>query len=770
MTAARPWSVPAGTVLVVTAASLALLGSGVAAADVALWVWLVASGVVVPGLVAVRALRGPSALAEDLAWSVPLGAVLALATWGLGLAVGSPVAPPWTGALALLALALPAVRRRVLVRGGPGWGLGSGSVVVGSLVVTSAWAWGAALSAFPLDADRPLRWAPDVMFHTALSAELGRTANPLYPMVPEGPYPYHWFFHALAAHLGRGFEPLVVVTHLLPLTLLLGFVAMAAVAARVVAEHRWGAAAGAVAVGALGSTQPGAWVLASGINGRSDTDGAGLDPIRLYWQHSASTTLGWVAALGIVAVAARVLRRGVATRDVVLLVVLGVLAAGAKSSQTPVLLCGVGAVLALALLTRRWDLLRRAGVLGTALVAPWLLAVATIYTGGSHGLEISPGARALLLADRIVPTPEGGSPRAAVVVVAVALWLLPLTPRLLGLLWWVRRPVDPVGVLCGATVVGGLAGSFLTTHPGRSDVFFLVSAYPVGVVGSAAGLVLAVAALVERHGRRRVLLAAGVSAAAGVVATAVVAALAGSRLPEDEPLSAWAWPAVALAAALAVVTLLVVVATGRAVRLPVRRWGAVVFVVASVAGLGGGVVATGRDVLAGRPDAVRARVDDLVARSPARTRLVVTPALWEAAAVVRRTGSVDDVVVTNRRCLQTAPVLDRQVCDPREFTVAALTGRRTGVSGWAYAPTSLARAATTPGGYARMPFWDPARLAAQLDLVERPTPERAAAAWARGERWVLADRAAGPVSARLADIGEVLLDRDGIVLVRLSAP
>ncbi|WP_377640703.1 hypothetical protein [Oryzobacter terrae] len=767
--AARAWSVPVGTVVVVLAGCLALLGSGVAAPDVALWTGLVASGVVLPGFVAVRTLRGAGGVAEDVAWSMPLGAVLALATWALGLAVDVAIAPPWTGVAALAALAIPPVRRRVLGRGAPGWGGGSGAAVVGALVVTSAWAWGAALSAFPLNGDRPLRWAPDVMFHTALSAELGRTWSPQYPMVPE-PYPYHWFFHALAAHLGRGIEPLVVVTHLLPLTLLLGVVAMAAVAARAVAGHRWGAAAGAVAVGVLGVTQPAAWVGASGITGRSDTDGTGLDPIRLYWQHSATTTLGWLAALGVVAVAATVLRRGASRRDVVLLVVLGVLSAGAKSSQTPVLMCGVGAVLALAVVTRRWDLLRRAGVLGGALVAPWLLALVTIYAGSTPAVFIAPGARAVLLANEIAAPVEGQGPRPTVVVVALALWLLPMAPRLLGLLWWLRRPVDPVGVLCGATVAAGLVVSFLTTHPGRSDIFFLVSAYPVGVVGSAGGLVLAGAALVERFGGRPVLLATASTAAAGAAATAVVAGRAGTAFPEGERLAAWAWPAAVLGAVLLLVVLVVVVVLGRAAGVPLRRWGAIAFVLATVAGLGGGVVATGRDVLAGRPEAVQARLDALVAASAGGRRLVISPALWDAANVVRRSGGPDDVVVTNRRCLQTATALERQTCDPREYTVAALTGRRTGVSGWAYAPTSIARSAEVPGGYARMPFWDPPRLAAQLDLVERPTPERAAAAWARGERWVLADRAAGPVSPRLADIGEVLLDRDGIVLVRLSRP
>ena len=190
-----------------------------------------------------------------------------------------------------------------------------------------------------------------------------------------------------------------------------------------------------------------------------------------------------------------------------------------------------------------------------------------------------------------------------------------------------------------------------------------------------------------------------------------------------------------------------------------------------VAGLaGGGLVATVRDIGSGRPEVVAARVQAVVDRNPPRSRLLVSPTLREAAATVRGSGSIDDVVVTNRACIQPAAVLARRTCDPRDFVVAALTGRRTGVSGWAYAPASLARASDVVGGFARMPFWDPARLAEQRALVERPTPDRAAAAWARGERWVLADRAAGPVSPDLSSIGTVLVDRDGVVLVRLTEP
>ena len=576
---ARPWPAPAGLAAVSVAAAAVLVGSGVAASDVVAWFAVVGAGVMLPGLVVVRALRGAGPLSEDLAWSLPLGFVLALLTWGAGLVIGMPVSPYWTGVASVALLLVPAVRRRVLGSAGPsepGWGMGSGSVVVASLVAAAAWAGGSALASLPIDPDRSFVWAPDTMFHAALAGEMARTAAPLYPMVPEGPYAYHWFFHALAAHLGQGFGPLVVVTHLLPLTLLLAVVAMAAVAARAVARHRWGAAAGAAAVGLVGMTAPSAWVVLSGITGRSDTDGAGMDPIRLYWQHSASTTLGWLAALAIVAASARVLRDGVAERrgDVALLLAMGALAAGAKSVQTPVLLCGFAAVLLLALVRRRWSLAGRVTLVAALLGGTWLVAVLTMYAGGSAGLEVSPGARAEFMITRMVPAladgVQGGDAVSTPVVgsVLVALWLLPLVPRLLGLLWFVRRPVDPMGLLCGATLAAGVIGTFLTTHPGRSEVFFLVCAYPVGVVGSAAGLVLAADRLRVRWGGRAVVRACAIAATVGAATTAVVASWAGdvsplvrwraarpdadvpgtgsvpaaSCSPGGRPRSSWSWP------------------------------------------------------------------------------------------------------------------------------------------------------------------------------------------------------------------------------------
>ena len=129
---ARPWPAPAGLAAVSVAAAAVLVGSGVAASDVVAWFAVVGAGVMLPGLVVVRALRGAGPLSEDLAWSLPLGFVLALLTWGAGLVIGMPVSPFWTGVASVALLLVPAVRRRVLGSAATvGTGLGDGQRVGG---------------------------------------------------------------------------------------------------------------------------------------------------------------------------------------------------------------------------------------------------------------------------------------------------------------------------------------------------------------------------------------------------------------------------------------------------------------------------------------------------------------------------------------------------------------------------------------------------------------------------------------------------------------
>ena len=207
MTAARPWSVPAGTALVVTAAPLAPWGRG---SPPLTWrcgggSWHRGSSCRARGARAARTVG----LAEDLAWSVPLGAVLALATR----AWASPSEhrsrrrgpAPWPSSRSPSRPCGGGSSCAVVRDGGPGEGVG------GRRLTRRHERRGLGRRPVGVPAEcRPS--APLGARRHVLHRPLGRArAGDGEPPVPDGaggPVPLPLVFHALAAHLGRGFEPL----------------------------------------------------------------------------------------------------------------------------------------------------------------------------------------------------------------------------------------------------------------------------------------------------------------------------------------------------------------------------------------------------------------------------------------------------------------------------------------------------------------------------------------------------------------------------------
>ncbi len=787
--------------LVVASFASAQVATGLGGRTVALWIAVVGAAVVLPGFSVARVVRGhPAGVLDDLAWALPIGSLLTLGGWAAGRLVGGPVSPMWQAAVVLgVIVAVPSLRRRLLrTDTGATWGWGSGAVVTGSLLVTVLWSATTALAALPVSPGvKGFRYSPDSMFHVAMTGELARTAVPTYPMVAGEPMSYHWFFYAVSAQLGQGLDTVAVVTRLMPVTLLLGLVLIVASVARDVSGRASGAAIGALLVGVLGNTLPAGWVIGTGIPGRFDADGAALDPVRLYWQHSPTQAMGWVAAVACFGATVRLLRHGLRAdpANAVVLLGMGLLAAGSKSSVPPVLLCGVLAAGAVSLVRREWPGVMRAVVASTGVAGTWVFAMLVVYPGGSYGLRVIPGDRAALLAGVLTPAlvthPTQFTSSAALTTssVAVVVWLTPLLPRLVGLGWQLRwRPRDPAGWVGTGTVVGGLAGTFLTRHPGQSEVFFLVSAYPVGLVVSAAGLVLLLDRVHERLGRRVTVVVLVTPAVAGVLVTAAVARWAGDIPPvaiwraaarsgqrpgawlsPTRQLLAWVAPDLVLASASLVIALLAVVGVRAVFSRTGFGLGQGAAVVATVVLLGGGAVSTWEASTNGDGQSVAARLAANRQAARAGRLTTTTSSLVAAAHLIREHSGPQDVVATNRICAQLGTAITAsRPCDPRDFTVAALTGRRTDVSGWAYASRSVAAAWTVPGGYAAMPFWDPARLSATRTLVTDPTSALARAAWERGVRWVLADRSAGPVSDHLDEIGQVMYSSGGVEVVRLD--
>ena len=110
--------------------------------------------------------------------------------------------------------------------------------------------------------------------------------------------------------------------------------------------------------------------------------------------------------------------------------------------------------------------------------------------------------------------------------------------------------------------------------------------------------------------------------------------------------------------------------------------------------------------------------------------------------------------------------------DNRDFSVSALSGLRSDVGGYGYAPrlrravaarrvhTRSCRSGTSPG------------CDAELALIERPTARGPLATAYRtlGVRWILADERSGPVSSDLERLADVVSRDDGVWLARLRPP
>ena len=694
-------------------------------------------GVLAPGVALVRACRPRTvALVEDLSWGAAAGLLVALAGWLADRLLPWPPGPLVWGLLVVAVLLLPPrVPQAGARRADPGVGS-----LVGPPPDRSA-AGGPGVDVL----DRPRRAAPaararrhDVhprlLFQQAMTGELAHALRPTYPMVAGEPLSYHWFVYAIQAHLlgERGLPTADVVLRLVPSALLPALLALGATVARRLSGRVAAGPVAALLLAVVGSSLPTRWVVPNGIPTRWNADGGSLEALTVYWQDSPPQALAWVAGVAGLGLTVAVIRRASddAAMPVRLLAPFLVLCAGARSSQLPVLLGGVAVALVAMAWQRQWARARRAGVVLVLGVAVGVGAVATLYAAGGYGLVVRPGGRLALVLGQLMPgllrrTAPGvlaplEAPGVALLAAAVV-YLLPLVPRLVGLplaLW--HRPRDPAGWVALGTLATGAAATFTFLHPASSEVSFLVSAYPLALVGSAAGLVVGLeGAWRAAVGRRR---RAGPVLALAAVAGLGWAHIVATSYPLASPLARWrqelgrapdagdvgvagqvqAWlaPQVLLWGGVAVILLisaLVLVAAPRVLRrrpLPPAALPAVFVLVV----LGTGLQGTWLHVHRGDGVGERQAADALTAQDVRDGVAVVTPELVAAGDWLRRHSAPADVVATNRYC--TDPRDDAQdtarSCTALDFSVAALTGRRTDVAGWAYSASALAGAWRSP--------------------------------------------------------------------------
>jgi hypothetical protein len=715
----------------------ALLGTGTRLLDLALWVAVLLVGVLLPGFTLVRvARRGSAPLIEDLAWAAVAGCVVALAGWAVDVLV--PV-PPWViGPLvAVLCLVHPQGRHRVLARPEPGWGFGATLGTAAAMLVTIAWTTRDFLAINPSDpGSAGHRYYPDVIYQVALVSASRSSYVLQYPLVDGDRYPYHFFSSAVAAHLstGTGVDVFGMVLRLAPMTVLLAVVLLAAVVARRVAGREGAAPLAAALIGVVGPTVATVWSV----------DGGGvLAVFQTYWWASFTAAFGWLPTLAVAGCAVALLRPGdehSARVPVWLLAPFLLLAAGAKSADLPVLLGGAGLAALVALLTRSWPVFRRAVLLGVAIAVVLGVSLLTMYAGSSSGLSYQPGAFFVGQAKNLFRGLTGTS--GVAVLAAAALFCLPVLARMVGLVSFaVRRPKDPVGWFFAGVLLAGFVGLAAFNHPGVSELYFLIAAYPVAVVGSAAGI-----ALLPKSKRGWSLLAGG--AAIGAVVTVLIAVVVGKRSElqnwtsahghrptgaEVSPLRQAAWLAGPAGVLVLVLLGLAVIATVVVIARRTLRGHAVVGLLTTGAILGTGLLSTGLLITATAatpsysrsaqgPGSVLVTQDDL------------TAGRWLDAHAGRH-----DVLAVNRVCLERQPATGLpKTCTAKDFTMAATAQRTLYVGAWAYSSTTLDLSMRTHVRYAVAPFWDKPKLDRELAAFTAPTPQLLAGLYHEGVRWLVA--------------------------------
>jgi hypothetical protein len=469
--------------------------------------------------------------------------------------------PPWLvgPACAAVLLALPGTRHRLLARPAPGWGAGANLGITAALLVAVGWMTSDQLRYNPLDpGPTGHTYYFDTTFQVAVMGELRHSLWPEYPPVHGDPYSYHWFLHAITVHLttGTDVDPFDSMLRLVPTTLFPAVVLLSAVVARRIAGTVRAGVICAALLTVTGATVATVW----------STDGQAPLMVQTYWSSSLTSALGWLPTVAVAGCVVAILRRSPADSAVPtrLFLPLVLLAAGTKSADLTVLLGGTTLALGALVLTRRWTVVPRAVVVNVLLGGVLLIAQFTMYGDGDYGLQLSPGGAIRQAAATLFPgtvRPSGSDEFLALpyvpivpLLAAAVFYLAPLVPRFIGFVPLLRRATARPGDVAAAGYRDRRFRRDAGLPPaGNSNIYFLVAAYPVGLIGSAWG----VSELRPRHA------AAWAGGALGVALTLVVAWFAGATPPVS--ISGRLAPLTALAAALAAAGLIAFLIMRRAI-------------------------------------------------------------------------------------------------------------------------------------------------------------------------------------------------------------
>jgi hypothetical protein len=753
---ALPW------VVVVAALLAALLWTGTPEKAILRYGGYWVAGVVVPGTLVFRALRGSLGnLPEDVGLGAVTGFAVQLIGWAV--AVGTGLGD-WLWLWPLLVIApfvvVPGLRPHWSLRSpepmrlAASWAI-AGVMVIAVATLTAFW-WGtnplppAAHSLFG-----------DIYYHWSVAAELRRTVSPQQPQMAGEPLIYHWFSDAYRASASMlSGVPLSTVM----LRLWIGPVVLTtALAVAALGRH----------VGKVWWTGPVAAFVAVVVPVASFWPGYVAGPLTVLVPYSPTMVFA-VPVLAAVTFLLVDIARGVRLgRAWVLFAALLIVASASKSSSLPVLFGGMClAALAAWLINRRtpWALLAS---ITAALVV--FAVTRPVLAGGEAGAGIQVGAWFTFLptfgwlsTEKYIagtggfwPTPWLHMPwstRAALFALMFCL-LLSQIGRLAGLAALVHRSTrrDVAAWLLAGMAVAGWGAAFLLSHVAIGQVYFAYSAIPAEAALTA--WLLAAAA----PGRRRAVVVLG-GIAVGWLTGALLRRvgpgrehLGGTAVAGNNPgggreqwVAHWRYDLFVPVAALAAV----VVAGVLLWWLLRLRWtatlagGGVAVLVAGAVGLG--VDTTYRDL---EPQ-VRAAADGRLPTGGLEGRFWLSTEEMRAAQWLARNAPPDDIVATNVHCEGVrTPATD---CTSRSFWVSAMTEHAVVLEGWAYQPAAMAEHGVDGRPYYLQPAPDAERLRINDAAFLGPTAEGLAALRDRfGARWLYADSRASAVSPLLATLATV---------------
>ncbi|HWD79794.1 MAG TPA: hypothetical protein VG497_12960 [Kribbella sp.] len=558
----------------------------------------------------------------------------------------------------------------------------------------------------------PLRAYPDLAFQQALAAS-AKYDVPIRTLWLGGePMKYHTFFHQATAATQWGtridLTDLIHSLSWLPL-FLAGCGLVFALATRLTPIAESGATwAGPLAVfvaGLGGALQPFAGI---GLGGVSTAVAAYLSPTQ---------NLGVLIALAICIVAVDLLRADGKPRNRwVLLVLLALVAAGAKSTILPVVGAGFAfAFLQLGLAKRQT---RPAFLGGLVTLVVFVAALITIFGGSTWGTQIKPFETFVQLAPypMLVSNPHAQLLSGATTLLS---WVLAAS----GLFFLGRKWRDTGAVFLAGVAVAGLLGTLLTTQSGVSQLYFLRTAFPVVAVLAAAGL----ANLVGRLGDRRAAVLVGAAGLLGLAGFAVARSESADLRGVKGP---WLWTV-----AVVVVVALLVAVGWKVARRPGNFFVAMLGAAVAACMIGAALVPL--------QALVSDKASNLVFAHPFRGG--ATAAEAGAAQWLRRNSKPGELIATNAHC-----IIQRDgVCDSRHFWLAALSERPVLIEGWSYSNQANRIALANDGNPSLIPYWNREELAANDAAFKAPSPTTINRLKQAGVRWLYADNRAGEVSPAL---------------------